>query len=499
MIAVGVMLAASPRGSDRAAPRPRPRAGGAPRRRPSRCVGAVALAVLLSLVTVALDLRAAGDRRRALERPSRVTAAAQRPSSLAGLSLALRSRRRAGVRLALATTAGAGLLAGVATVVVSGRAVVDDPQRYGVDFDVLAFNSFGDQTAAGIERVFGGPEVTVSASYTSYPMLVDGRTVPGLSVTPIRGESGPTMLEGEPVRHDDEVVLGVDTADRLGVDVGDEVQVQSGQRLLRSVRRPRRCRCASSGSRRSPPSRSRGPTRRGSASARSSPGRPSKQLLGSDENLPEWTTASLADGTDPTELIDSQPRRRRGRARGRDAVVHRCATRRAPAARRGLAGARRCHRGRPPAPRRRARPGRLVAHPSERAPSCRCSRPSGAPAPSSPAPRRGRPFQPGLAALVIGVPLGIAVGRLAFSAFARSIAVVDDPSSPPWLVVALVLAVARVGRSGRARGRAGRAPRRERRHPPRRRSPPRLTPPPTRVRRPQPRGLERAGPRRRQR
>ena len=47
----------------------------------------------------------------------------------------------------------------------------------------------------------------------------------------------------------------------------------------------------------------------------------------------------------------------------------------------------------------------------------------------------------GLAALVIGLPLGIAVGRLAFSAFARSIAVVDTPSSPPWIVVALALAV----------------------------------------------------------
>jgi hypothetical protein len=35
----------------------------------------------------------------------------------------------------------------------------------------------------------------------------------------------------------------------------------------------------------------------------------------------------------------------------------------------------------------------------------------------------------------------VAVGRLAFSGFARSIAVVDDPSSPPWLIVALALAV----------------------------------------------------------
>jgi hypothetical protein len=47
----------------------------------------------------------------------------------------------------------------------------------------------------------------------------------------------------------------------------------------------------------------------------------------------------------------------------------------------------------------------------------------------------------GLAALV-GLPLGIAIGRLAFSAFARSIAVVDDPSTPPVLLLALGCAVA---------------------------------------------------------
>lgn len=53
-----------------------------------------------------------------------------------------------------------------------------------------------------------------------------------------------------------------------------------------------------------------------------------------------------------------------------------------------------------------------------------------------------QPVPAALAALVVGVPLGIAAGRLGFSAFARSIAVVDDPSSPAWLVTALVLAVA---------------------------------------------------------
>jgi putative ABC transport system permease protein len=401
-------------------------------------VGAVALAALLSLVTVALVFARPGTTR-ALERPSRATAAAQRPSSLAGLSLALRSRRRAGVRLALAATAGAGLLAGVTTVVVSSRTVVDEPPRYGVDFEVLAFNSFGDQTAAGIERVFDVPQVTVSASYTSYPMLVDGRTVPGLSITPIRGESGPTVLEGEPVRHDDEVVLGVDTADRLHVGPGDRVQVQSGT--------------AYSGGPPPPPLSLRVVglatfatiSQQGADEARLGVGvlvtRPTfEQLLGSDENLPEWTTASLAEGADPTELIDANPD-------GVDdalGVKSRWFTDARPAELLQLDEASPVLAGAVAVAllllvallaqgawsRTRAITGELSV-----LQALGCSRGQLA---------RTAAWQsvpPGLAALLVGLPLGIAVGRLAFSGFARSIAVVDDPSSPTWLVVALALAV----------------------------------------------------------
>ena len=401
-------------------------------------VGAVALAALLSLVTVTLVF-ARPATTRALERPSRATLAAQRPSSLAGLSLALRSRRRAGVRLALAATAAAGLLAGVATVVVSSRAVVDEPGRYGVDFEVLAFNSFGDQTEAGIERVFGGPEVTVAASYTSYPMLVDGRTVPGMSITPIRGESGPTLLDGEPVRHDDEVVLGVDTAERLGVGLGDRVQVQSG-RAYPSGPPP-------------PPLSLRVVglatfatiSQQGADEARLGVGalvtRPTfEQLLGSDDNLPEWTTASLAEGTDPTELIDANP----DGVEDALGVNTRWFTDARPAevlqldeASPVLAGAVAVALLLLVAVVAQGAWSRTRAIAAELSvlQALGCSRNQLARTAA------WQPVPPGLAALLVGVPLGLAFGRLAFSAFARSIAVVDEPSSPIWLVVTLALAV----------------------------------------------------------
>jgi ABC-type antimicrobial peptide transport system permease subunit len=43
-----------------------------------------------------------------------------------------------------------------------------------------------------------------------------------------------------------------------------------------------------------------------------------------------------------------------------------------------------------------------------------------------------------VAALVVGVPLGIAVGRVAWRAFAFRLGVVTDPSTPLWWIVATV-------------------------------------------------------------
>jgi hypothetical protein len=44
-------------------------------------------------------------------------------------------------------------------------------------------------------------------------------------------------------------------------------------------------------------------------------------------------------------------------------------------------------------------------------------------------------------AVIVGVPVGTALGRLAYGWFARSLAVVDDSSTPIAVVTALVVAV----------------------------------------------------------
>ena len=290
--------------------------------------------------------------------------------------------------------------------------------------------------------VFGGPEVTASASFTNYPMLVEGRTVPGLGVTPIRGESGPTILEGEPA-----------APRRRGGARGRH------RRSPRSRRRRRRCRCRpatayhgrATAAAAGPARRRAGDVRRdlaaggGRGAARRRRARHPADVRTAARlrarTCPSGPSASLADGTDPTDLIDANP----DGVEDELGVETRWFTDARPAelaaARRGLAGARRCRGGRPPAPRHRARAGRLVADPSER------RRPVGAPGArvlplaSSPAPRRGSPSQPASPRWSSGSRSG---SRSVDSPSAPS----PDrspwwttPSSPPWLVVALALAV----------------------------------------------------------
>jgi ABC-type lipoprotein release transport system permease subunit len=410
-------------------------------------LGVSALVVVLGLATATLTF-AGGAPARVVDRPTRLTASAQRPSSLAGVSLALRGRRRSGLRLAVATSAGAALLAGVATVVQSSRTVLDNPERHGVGFDVVAVNAFGDQTDQGIGRVFDTPDVTAATSYTNAALLVEGRTVPGLGITTTRGEIGPTILDGEGIRHDDEVVLGVETADRLDVGIGDEVSVQAATEFRQLDVAP-----TTDGA---PPPAQRlrvvglatfaAIAQQGVDEPRLGIGalvtRPTLEALtGSDENDPEWTVARIADGTSPEAFIAANvegvedefqiPTRWFTQARPAELVQ-------LDAAEPVLAGA--------VAVPFLVLAALIVQGGWSRARTSRaelsvlqalgCSRQQLARAAA------WHPVPAGVAALVLGIPLGIAAGRLGFSAFARSVAVVDDPSSPLWLVAALVLALA---------------------------------------------------------
>jgi FtsX-like permease family len=189
-------------------------------------------AIVLTVVVLSMGMF---SRRRRAARPALTDApwlanAARGPAAVAGLTLALRSdggRGRAWRSVAAATNATV-LLALCATFVASAKSLTGTPSRYGFDADLIALNAYGDQSVSALERAFGDSDDVVAATgFTLVPLLLDGRAVPGLASTAVKGELTPTVLVGRPARTGDEIMVGRDTLDSLDAAVGDVVNVQT--------------------------------------------------------------------------------------------------------------------------------------------------------------------------------------------------------------------------------------------------------------------------------
>ncbi|HKY16584.1 MAG TPA: FtsX-like permease family protein [Microthrixaceae bacterium] len=151
------------------------------------------------------------------------------PAAFAGLTLAWRGddgRSRAW-RGMVATTVAAIVLALGGTFVASATGLSDTPEHYGLDADLIAINAYGDQSRSDLERAFGDrDDVEAATGYTAGAFLVEGRAVPGLASTHIKGDLSPTVMRGRAPRSRDEIVLGSETIESIGADVGDVVTVQ---------------------------------------------------------------------------------------------------------------------------------------------------------------------------------------------------------------------------------------------------------------------------------
>ncbi|HEX5588543.1 MAG TPA: FtsX-like permease family protein [Acidimicrobiia bacterium] len=188
-----------------------------------------ALAIVATVVGIAggLALRRRAEATTVASPPRSVAAVGQRPAAAAGMALAFGGNRSRARRTVAFATVAVLLAAGVVTLVASAVALADSPARYGFDWDVLALSAYGDQTDAGLQAVFAeDPDVAAATGFTAAPLLVDGRAVPGLAARAVKGQLGPTILRGRSVRGDDEIVVGGDTLDQLGVELGDRVAVQ---------------------------------------------------------------------------------------------------------------------------------------------------------------------------------------------------------------------------------------------------------------------------------
>lgn len=101
--------------------------------------------------------------------------------------------------------------------------------RYGVGWDLTARNAYGSVDVEALRSTLAeDPDVVGVASAGLHKVIVDGtQLAPSLGILPISGELWPTVLDGRTPGDDVEVLVGASVLDRLGVEVGDTVRLQS--------------------------------------------------------------------------------------------------------------------------------------------------------------------------------------------------------------------------------------------------------------------------------
>jgi hypothetical protein len=173
------------------------------------------------------------------ERSSRVTAALAAvglpPAAVIGSRLALepgRGRTAVPVRSAIAAAAAAVCaLTAALTFGASLLRLLSDPAAYGITWDVRVGNFAEPQGAErAVRKLASNPAVAAYAgAVTGSPdARIDGRAVQLLSFTPGKGELPPAIVEGRAPTQPDELALGSVTMRALGKHLGDTVVASGG-------------------------------------------------------------------------------------------------------------------------------------------------------------------------------------------------------------------------------------------------------------------------------
>jgi putative ABC transport system permease protein len=155
----------------------------------------------------------------------RAARAGATPPLVTGLSL-LRCRRGSGVS-ARSTLAGVVIavaaLAGAVTFLASLDRLVDDPGRYGWTFDAVAGQIYEDDPGDLFERLADDPGVESFARVGGVAVRADGHSIGVVGIEAGRGILPPPILDGRGPAGPREVALGRRTLLDLGKDVGDTV------------------------------------------------------------------------------------------------------------------------------------------------------------------------------------------------------------------------------------------------------------------------------------
>ncbi len=114
-------------------------------------------------------------------------------------------------------------LTGTLVFVVSLFRLIDEPARYGKNFDVVADNGAVSLPDGLLDGLLAEPAVEALSAYTSTTARVGNVTVPVEAVDPIRGSLLPVLLSGRQPIAPHDVALGRLTAEQLQVSVGSQL------------------------------------------------------------------------------------------------------------------------------------------------------------------------------------------------------------------------------------------------------------------------------------
>jgi hypothetical protein len=107
--------------------------------------------------------------------------------------------------------------------------LVSVPERYGRDWDLMVDGEFQPApVAAVLEELGRHPAVAAVAGGVYGEVTIDGKQVPTVGLTDLVGTTFPAIIEGQAPQRADEIVLGRRSLDDLGRSIGDTVSVDLG-------------------------------------------------------------------------------------------------------------------------------------------------------------------------------------------------------------------------------------------------------------------------------
>jgi ABC-type lipoprotein release transport system permease subunit len=205
-------------------------------------VGGVATAALVLLAALGPAWRASRTPvHRAQPRSSSavelVARAGLPPSSVAGVRMALESGR-GGTAVPVGTTllaavVGVAAVTAALTITASADRLLGTPRLYGHNWDAVIGNGT-DPTYPKrfVDRLRADPSIAHLAGGTVVEARMGGRPTGVLAVDQLRGSLAPTLVDGRAPAAVSEIVLGTKTARALRVEIGDEVEGRIGDRSL---------------------------------------------------------------------------------------------------------------------------------------------------------------------------------------------------------------------------------------------------------------------------